>query len=80
LTKNDESTKIPGVFLVSPTVSHGTLSFCFVYKFRQRFTVVANSICGGLGIDTRAVVAECRKANMYLDEFSCCSDTCGDVC
>ena len=80
LTENDESTKIPGVFLVGPTVSHGTLSFCFVYKFRQRFAVVANSICGGLGIDTRAAVAECRKANMYRDEFSCCSDTCGDVC
>jgi cation diffusion facilitator CzcD-associated flavoprotein CzcO len=80
LTKNDESTKIPGVFLVGPTVSHGTLSFCFVYKFRQRFAVVANSICGGLGIDTRAAVADCRKANMYLDDFSCCSGTCSDVC
>ena len=37
LTKHDESTKVPGVFLVGPQVSHGPLSFCFVYKFRQRF-------------------------------------------
>lgn len=80
LTDEDESTKVPGVFLVGPTVSHGTLSFCFVYKFRQRFAVVAKAICEGLGIDTRAAVNECRKMNMFLDDFSCCGDTCGDVC
>merc|ERR1712194_372997 len=80
LTENDESTIVPGVFLVGPTVSHGSLSFCFVYKFRQRFAIVANAICEGLGTDTRAAVEECRKANMYLDNFSCCGDSCGDVC
>ena len=80
LTEDDESTKIPGVFLVGPTVSHGSNSFCFVYKFRQRFGIVANAICEGLGVDTRMAVAECRKANMFLDDLSCCEDTCGDVC
>ena len=80
LTDRDESTKVPGVFLVGPAVVHKHLSFCFVYKFRQRFAIVASAICGGLGIDTRAAIAECRKANMYLDDFSCCGDTCGDVC
>ncbi len=80
LTENDESTIVPGVFLVGPTVSHGKLSFCFVYKFRQRFAVVANAICKGLGMDTRAAVKECRQSNMFLDDFSCCGDTCGDVC
>merc|ERR1711971_526666 len=81
LTENDESTKVPGVFLVGPTVSHGTLSFCFVYKFRQRFAIVADRICSGLGMDTRAAVAESRKNNMFLEDLSCCtSDACGDVC
>ena len=80
LTKNDESTIVPGVFLVGPTVSHGKHSFCFVYKFRQRFAIVANAICEGLGMDTKMAIAECRKANMYLDDLSCCEDTCGDVC
>jgi len=80
LTENDESTIVQGVFLVGPTVSHGSLSFCFVYKFRQRFGIVANAICEGLGIDTRAAVDECRKANMYLEDFGCCGDSCGDVC
>lgn len=80
LTKQDESTKVPGVFLVGPMVSHGNLSFCFVYKFRQRFAVVANAICQGLGLDTRAAVEECRKTRMYLDDLSCCENSCGDVC
>ena len=80
LTDDDESTKVPGVFLVGPQVQHDSLSFCFVYKFRQRFAVVANAICGGLGIDARAAAAECRAHNMYLDDLTKCEDTCGDVC
>ena len=28
LTDEDESTKVPGVFLVGPSVVHGELSFC----------------------------------------------------
>eukprot|EP00554_Chaetoceros_debilis_P000940 CAMPEP_0194080948 /NCGR_PEP_ID=MMETSP0149-20130528/6857_1 /TAXON_ID=122233 /ORGANISM="Chaetoceros debilis, Strain MM31A-1" /LENGTH=565 /DNA_ID=CAMNT_0038762777 /DNA_START=387 /DNA_END=2084 /DNA_ORIENTATION=- len=80
LTRNDESTKVPGVFLVGPSVTHGELSFCFVYKFRQRFAVVANAICEGMGMDTREAVAQCRQVNMYLDNFATCEDTCGDTC
>jgi len=80
LTREDESTKVPGVFLVGPSVTHGELSFCFVYKFRQRFAVVAKSICEYLGMDTRDAVAECRNVNMFLDDFATCDDTCGDVC
>lgn len=80
LTEDDESTKVPGVFLVGPQVQHDSLVFCFVYKFRQRFAVVANAICQGIGIDTKAAVAECRSNNMYLDDFQTCEDTCGDVC
>ena len=74
----DESTKTPGVFLVGPSVSHGQLSFCFVYKFRQRFGIVANAICRGLGRDTAEAVAECRRTNMYLDDFACCEDACNN--
>jgi hypothetical protein len=77
LTKDDESTKVPGVFLVGPSVTHGELSFCFVYKFRQRFAVVANAICKGLGMDTAEAVAECRQTNMYLDDFAVC-ESCVD--
>eukprot|EP00966_Prymnesium_polylepis_P201946 4678784-Prymnesium_polylepis.1 len=64
LSADDESTKVPGVFLVGPTVRHAELSFCFIYKFRQRFGVVANAICRGLGRDTQAAVEACRKMNI----------------
>ena len=79
LTDEDESTKVPGVFLVGPSVSHGQLSFCFVYKFRQRFGIVANAICRRLGRDTTSAVAESRKMNMYLDDFEN-GGTCGSTC
>lgn len=81
LTAEDESTKVPGIFLVGPSVRHGDLSFCFVYKFRQRFGVVANAICRGLGRrNTETSVDVCRKMNMYLDDFKCCKTTCGETC
>jgi len=80
LTDQDESTKVPGVFLVGPTVNHGELSFCFVYKFRQRFGIVANAICRGLGRDTRSAVEQCRTMNMFLDDFKCCEGACGEAC
>lgn len=73
-------TQVPGTFLVGPTVSHGKLSFCFIYKFRQRFGIVANAICTGLGRDTTQAVEACRKMNMYLDDFSCCESACGEAC
>merc|ERR1719258_680445 len=60
LTLQDESTKTPGLFLVGPAVRHGELSFCFVYKFRQRFGVVADAIARGLGRDTTKAVESCR--------------------
>ena len=80
LTDVDESTKVPGVFLVGPSVRHGELSFCFIYKFRQRFAIVANAICRGLGRETEAAVEDCRKMNMYMDNFACCKSACGETC
>ncbi len=80
LTLTDESTLTPGLFLVGSLVRHGELSFCFVYKFRQRFGIVADTIARGLGRDTRDAVAECRKIDMYLDDFESCKGACGESC
>ena len=80
LNEVDESTKVPGLFLVGPAVRHGKLSFCFVYKFRQRFGVVADAIARGLGRDTADAVAQCRKTNMFLDDFECCEGSCQVGC
>ncbi|EJK47772.1 hypothetical protein THAOC_33489 [Thalassiosira oceanica] len=80
LTLEDESTKVPGLFLAGPQVRHDNLSFCFVYKFRQRFGIVANAICQRLGMETSQAVLTCRENNMYMDDFETCGDTCGEVC
>ena len=81
LTNEDESTTVPGVFLVGPSVRHAQHSFCFVYKFRQRFGIVANAICRGLGRrDADTAVEVARKMNMFLDDLQCCETTCGETC
>ena len=80
LNEFDESTRTPGLFLAGPAVRHDDLIFCFVYKFRQRFGVVADSIARGLGHDTVEAVEVCRSTNMFLDDFECCKGACGETC
>ena len=75
LTENDESTVTKGLFLVGPQVRQGDLIFCFIYKFRQRFAVVANQIARRLRVSTKPL-EEYRRYGMYLDDLSCCSDDC----
>lgn len=75
LNERDESTLAPGLFVSGPSVTHGGLLFCFIYKFRQRFGVVAKAIAGGLGLDT-SVLEEYRKQGMMLDDLSCCGEDC----
>jgi thioredoxin reductase len=80
LTLQDESTKCPGLFLCGPAVRHGDMVFCFVYKYRQRFGLVADAICQGLGMDTTDAVEKARETNMYLDDFETCKGACGESC
>ena len=80
LTLSDESTLTPGLFLTGSLVRHGELSFCFVYKFRQRCGVVADAIARGLGFDTEQAVEHCRETGMFLDDFESCKGACGELC
>lgn len=73
LTAQDESTSMPGLFLVGPEVSHRGHLFCFIYKFRQRFAVVADAIAGRMGIDTAPLEAYYHN-NMFLDDLACCDE------
>ena len=75
LTENDESTVTKGLFLVGPQVRQGNLVFCFIYKFRQRFAVVANQIARRLRVTTEPLEWY-RRHSMYLDDLSCCEDAC----
>lgn len=75
LNEQDESTKTPGLFLVGPQVRHDDLIFCFIYKYRQRFGVVANAIGKRLGMDT-TLLETYRNEGLYLDDLSCCGEEC----
>ena len=75
LTENDESTVTKGLFLIGPQVRQDNIIFCFIYKFRQRFAVVANQIARRLRVSTEPLEWY-RRYGMYLDDLSCCGDAC----
>ena len=75
LNEHDESRKTPGLFLVGPQVRHENLILCFIYKYRQRFGVVANAIGGRLGLDTE-FLEQYRNQGLYLDDLGACGEEC----
>jgi putative flavoprotein involved in K+ transport len=75
LNERDESTWCPGLFLAGPMVRHDEHIFCFIYKFRQRFAVVAKTIAERLGLPADELETY-RDWGMYLDDLSCCGEEC----
>lgn len=75
ITEDDESTIAPGCFLIGPKVQHGEAIFCFIYKFRQRLPIVAETIAERLGLEVD-VPEEYYRTGMYLKDLSCCADEC----
>ncbi|MEP3477742.1 MAG: NAD(P)/FAD-dependent oxidoreductase [Fuerstiella sp.] len=75
LNDNDESTIVPGMFLCGPAVRHQNHVFCFIYKYRQRFAVVAKAIATSLGLAAEELEGY-RQWGMYLDDLSCCGEEC----
>ncbi|QDU00006.1 NAD(P)/FAD-dependent oxidoreductase [Gimesia aquarii] len=78
LSEQDESTVVPGMFLCGPAVRHDNHVFCFIYKYRQRFAVVAKAIASSLGLPAEEL-EKYRQWGMYLDDLSCCGEEC-EVC
>ena len=75
LSENDESTIAPNLFLVGSQVRHDKVIFCFIYKFRQRFPIVAKAIGERMNLDL-SILEEYKKRGMYLDDLSCCREQC----
>lgn len=72
---DDQSTRTPGLFLSGPTLRHGALKLCFIYKFRQRFAHVARIIGERAGKDT-AGLSLWREEGMLSEDLSCCTVEC----
>ena len=75
LNDRDESVITPGLFLAGPMVRHEQHVFCFIYKFRQRFGVVAGTIAEQLDLPLDRLELY-RQWGMYLDDLSCCGSEC----
>lgn len=75
LSEHDESTVTPGAFLCGPAVRHDNHDFCFIYKYRQRFAVVAKAVATSLGLPAEEL-ERYRQWGMYLDDLSCCGVEC----
>ena len=76
LSERDESTVTPGMFLCGPSVRHDDHDFCFIYKYRQRFAIVAQAIASSLDIPTEKFIETYKSWGMYLDDLSCCGQEC----
>jgi len=57
LTPQDESTRTPGLFLVGPQVRHDQRIYCFIYKFRQRFSLIAIELARRLELDDFGLIS-----------------------
>ncbi|MRX73249.1 SidA/IucD/PvdA family monooxygenase [Bacillus lacus] len=77
LTDKDESSITDNLFLAGPNVKHKNVIFCFIYKFRQRFAVVAKEISERAQIPIDSAVLEIySRNNMLLEDLSCCEVKC----
>ncbi len=71
----DESTLTPGLFYSGPSLVHRKSLFCFVYKFRARFGVIAAEIASRLGktqIDEKLLPY--LKAGFMNSDLDCCTN------
>ena len=76
LNSYSESTKTPGLYVTGPLAQQHNMIFCFIYKFQQRFAVVANHIAIKLSKDVASVVEEYKKEECILDNLNSIEDKC----
>jgi putative flavoprotein involved in K+ transport len=71
----DESTLTPDLFYSGPSLVHRNSLFCFIYKFRARFGVIAAEIATRLGkpnIDEKLLPY--LKAGFMNTDLDCCTN------
>ncbi|MCA1962488.1 MAG: NAD(P)-binding domain-containing protein [Prosthecobacter sp.] len=70
----DESTLHPGLFYSGPSLRHRGMLFCFIYKFRARFGIVARAIAQRMGLEWEVPLAKWRELGFMLEDLSCCAE------
>lgn len=72
-TENDESTLHPGLYYAGPSLVHRDSKFCFIYKFRARFGVIARTIADRLG-RAHDGLQHYAARGFLIDDLACCVD------
>lgn len=71
---SDESTLTPGLFYSGPSLVHRNALFCFIYKFRARFGVIAAEIANRLDIpDVEENLQAYAAAGFMNTDLDCCT-------
>lgn len=70
----DESTLTEGLFYSGPSLVHRNALFCFIYKFRSRFGVIAAEIARRLELpDIEENLVSYSKAGFMNTDLDCCT-------
>lgn len=70
----DESTLTPGLFYSGPSLRHRGVLFCFIYKFRSRFGIIAREIAHREGLEWESGLRRWKERGFMLEDLSCCND------
>jgi putative flavoprotein involved in K+ transport len=71
----DESTLTTGLFYSGPALVHRNALFCFIYKFRARFGVIAAEIAHRLDLsDVEEKLEPYAKAGFMNTDLDCCTN------
>jgi putative flavoprotein involved in K+ transport len=75
----DESPVTSGLFYSGPALRHRGTLFCFIYKFRSRFGIVAREIAERLNLPWEQPLKLWRERGFLVEDLACCSDCRCDV-
>ena len=70
----DESTLAENLFYCGPLLRHRGSMFCFIYKFRARFGIVARTIAERMGVEWQKPLARHAACGFMIEDLSCCTD------
>lgn len=72
--ETDESPLYPGLFYSGPSLQHRGMPFCFIYKYRARFGIIARAIALRLGLPWEAELHRWKERGFMMEDLSCCTD------
>ncbi|MEM1222977.1 MAG: NAD(P)/FAD-dependent oxidoreductase [Verrucomicrobiota bacterium] len=72
-TEEDGSTLHPGLFYSGPSLVQRKSKFCFIYKFRARFGVVAAAIAKRLELNSDPIQDEVARG-FHITDLECCTN------